>query len=59
MQAHLDQCESVNSDDCSDDKYMSVLDRAQTLVKLLTLEALFIAEVKPKLNTKKSSAAWH
>ena len=41
MRAHLDACESGTIDVYSDDKYMSVLGHASTIVRLFTLKALF------------------
>ena len=48
IRAHFDICNIHNSDD----NIVSILDRSNSLPRLLTLEALYIKEIKPYLNTK-------
>ena len=47
MKSHFESCNVI-----SDDNMVCVLGKANSLAKLLTLEALFIKEIKPVLNTK-------
>ena len=49
MRRHIETCDpSVKISEYS----ISILARANKYIKLLTLEALFINEIKPDLNTK-------
>ena len=52
IRGHINQClpPPINTENF--DKYVSILAASNSLTKLMTLEALFIKEVKPVLNTK-------
>ena len=50
MRAHFDTC-SDNPTDISEDKITNILDNSTSLSKLYALEALYIAQIKPSLNT--------
>ena len=52
MRAHLDSCEFCNDVDIDVNSVISILGQSSSLAKLLTLEALFIEENKPALNSK-------
>ena len=51
MRAHFDTC-SDNPTDISEDKITTILDNSNSFSKLYALEALYIAQIKPSLNTK-------
>ena len=48
VKAHFENCKIVNPTD----KIINILDRSRSLPRLLTLEALYIKQHKPTLNTK-------
>ena len=48
MKTHFETCQITNIDD----DMINILDRSNSLPRLLTLEALYINQFKPKLNTK-------
>ena len=52
MRAHLDTCESCKNIDFDENDIISILGNSTSLVRLLTLEALFIEQIKPVLNSK-------
>ena len=52
MRAHLDTCESCKNIDFDENDIISILGNSKSLVRLLTLEALFIEQIKPVLNSK-------
>ena len=49
VRAHLDKC---GVDDLNECENVSVIGRSPTVSKLMTLEALFISQFKPEINTK-------
>ena len=49
IKAHFALCHNIHY---SDNNIVTILDRSNSLPRLLTLEALYINEIKPKLNTK-------
>ena len=49
MKVHFDQCGVINFNEST---ILKILDKCNSLSKLLALEALYIQEIKPKLNTK-------
>ena len=51
MKAHFGTC-TTNSSEISEEKITKILDRSNSLSKLYALEALYISEIKPSLNTK-------
>ena len=51
MKSHFDVC-GVDPLLIQDFDFVSVLDKAYKVSKLLTLEALYISKIKPVLNTK-------
>ena len=52
MRAHLDSCEPCKDIDFEENEIISILGNSTSLVRLLTLEALFIEQIKPVLNSK-------
>ena len=52
MRAHLESCDYCNQIDIDENSFISILGKSSSLAKLLTLEALFIEENKPSLNSK-------
>ena len=52
MRAHLESCDYCNQIDVDENSVISILGKSSSLAKLLTLEALFIEENKPSLNSK-------
>ena len=52
MRAPLDTCESCKNIDFDENDIISILGNSTSLVRLLTLEALFIEQIKPVLNSK-------
>ena len=49
MRKHFDQCEPSPP---FSDEIVSILCKSTSIAKLLTLEALFINQIKPELNEK-------
>ena len=48
LNTHFESCNVDNTDG----SILTILDRSNSLPHLLTLEALYINEIKPNLNTK-------
>ena len=51
MKIHFEQC-SVDPLTICEDDIVTVLDQCNSISKLLSLEALYINQIKPALNTK-------
>jgi len=51
MKAHFETC-TTNSSEISEEIFTKILDSSNSLSKLYALEALYISEIKPSLNTK-------
>ena len=51
MKAHFETC-TTNPSEISEEQIAKVLDSSNSLSKLYALEALYISEIKPSLNTK-------
>ena len=51
MKTHFETC-NVNQLSIKDNSFVSILDKTNRISKLLTLEALYINQIKPVLNTK-------
>ena len=51
MKSHFDLC-NIDPVSIQDYQFVTILDKANRLSKLLTLEALYITQIKPSLNTK-------
>ena len=53
MNLHFRQCSAIdNASHINENDILVILDKANNLLKLLTLEALYQQEIKPCLNTK-------
>ena len=53
MKIHFHQCSAIdNTFPVNENDILFILDKANNVNKLLTLEALYIHEIKPRLNTK-------
>ena len=52
IRGHINQCLPPPINTKNIDKHVNILAASNFLTKLMTLEALFIKEVKPVLNTK-------
>ena len=53
MKIHFHQCSAIyNTFSVNENDTLFILDKANNFHKLLTLEALYIQQIKPCLNTK-------